>query len=415
MGSTLFVLVSQRLKTVWSHYLWLKQKADAEGVFPPSTAPSLPQPGRRFMIVRTELVAPQPGLFASFDSITSSFGSLGQSGADYPGQLSGSGSGDNTRAENSNAAKKRWSLLGKVLSFTSSSGVANTSSDEQEKPSYEEQFEQVRRDLAATRLAASQGRQQESLGAPQPPPKPSTSAAASDDSSTGSSPVFDTAQFVFRFTLHTIPWQVGPNGLLPPLFRDRVLARPRLPAPAQAKVSAKAASGGRSESPPPPAPGLPPPNRRFSGLMAIGLVSEARNANPADSVPADDGGSSSRASMGSRCPSYESKGSNGRASNSSLEERGRGPGRDNVMPRGGGDPRLEGGRELESERQAIQPVEPKGSFVLSSKYAGRSLAEWGMVVSECNSFVDRRRDEGVLGLKEVEVPTLGVEGLRRLA
>jgi hypothetical protein len=33
------------------------------------------------------------------------------------------------------------------------------------------------------------------------------------------------------------------------------------------------------------------------------------------------------------------------------------------------------------------------------------------VVSECNSFVDRRRDEGVLGLNDVEVPSLGVEGL----
>ena len=369
------------------------------------------------MIVRTELAAPQPGLFASFDSISSSFGALGQPGADYHGQLSGSGAADNHRAENSTSAKKKWSLLGKVLSFASGPGVANAPPDESAKQTYEEQFEQVRKDLAATRPPAGQGKQQEPLGAPQPPPKPTASTAAtpsSDDSSTGSAPVFDAAQFVFRFTLHNIPWHVGPNGLAPPLFRDRILARPRLPAPAQAKVSARAAaSGRRSESPPPPAPGLPPPTRRFSGLMAIGLVSEARNANPADSVPADDG-SSSRTSVGSRCPSYDSRRSNASGSNSSLDEQGR--------PRGGESPVQDmddfeygEGRERQQEGRATPPVEPRGASVLSSKYAGRALAEWTMVVSECNSFVDRRRDEGVLGLMEVEVPTLGVEGLRRLA
>lgn len=48
-----------------------------------------------------------------------------------------------------------------------------------------------------------------------------------------------------------------------------------------------------------------------------------------------------------------------------------------------------------------------------AKYAGRALAEWGLVVGECNNFVERRRAEGVPGLRWVEVPTLGVEGFRR--
>ncbi len=75
-------------------------------------------------------------------------------------------------------------------------------------------------------------------------------------------------------------------------------------------------------------------------------------------------------------------------------------------------------RERERQRQAAsmaQPVEPRGSSVTTSKYSGRALAEWNMVVNECNSFVDRRRDEGVLGLSDVEVPSLGVEGLRRMS
>ena len=48
-----------------------------------------------------------------------------------------------------------------------------------------------------------------------------------------------------------------------------------------------------------------------------------------------------------------------------------------------------------------------------AKYAGRALAEWSLVVAECNNFVERRRAEGVPSLKWVEVPTLGVEGFRR--
>jgi hypothetical protein len=59
----------------------------------------------------------------------------------------------------------------------------------------------------------------------------------------------------------------------------------------------------------------------------------------------------------------------------------------------------------------IQAEKPTGVYAPGAVYAGRALAEWSLVVSECNSFVDRRRDEGVLGLSEVEVPSLGVEGL----
>lgn len=51
--------------------------------------------------------------------------------------------------------------------------------------------------------------------------------------------------------------------------------------------------------------------------------------------------------------------------------------------------------------------------VKRAKYAGRALAEWTLIVGECNSFCERRRSEGVPGLKWVEVPTLGIEGFRK--
>ena len=58
-------------------------------------------------------------------------------------------------------------------------------------------------------------------------------------------------------------------------------------------------------------------------------------------------------------------------------------------------------------------VKPEGPAVTTSKYAGRALGEWAIVVGECQSFFQRRKDEGVPNNKLVETPTLGVEVFRR--
>jgi len=68
-----------------------------------------------------------------------------------------------------------------------------------------------------------------------------------------------------------------------------------------------------------------------------------------------------------------------------------------------------------NEIGAKDPAEggKQGESVTRAKYSGRALAEWTLIVGECNNFVERRRAEGVPGLKWVEVPTLGIEGFRR--
>ncbi|KAL1913266.1 hypothetical protein Sste5344_000814 [Sporothrix stenoceras] len=423
LDAKIFLLVSQRLKKVWAHYLWLKQKADSEGALPPSTAPSLPQPGKRFMIVRTEVTGPNMGLLANgagsngagsaggrnrpattFDALAGSVSGISTANSpSFGGSELGvssptlSPATDDKKADGG-SAKKKWSLLGKVLNLTS-------------KTPSEEDFEQMRHETAVAIAASKQG-------CPTLPPKSSLSSAgrvgspsSDSDSSTGSTPVFDAAQFVFKFMLHNIPWQGFGGGqgdiVLPPAYRERVLTRPRLPAPAQARVSARiAASGKRSESPPPPAAGLPPITRRVSGFSTGGLINGARNANPTESVPLDDDSSTASSS---RSGSISSSGrpSLGYRRNSSP-----------IVPNSGNEwtaPEDDFDRERERERVVIQPVEPKGhDALLRAKYAGRALAEWSLVVNECNSFIDRRRDEGIYGLKDVEVPTLGVEGMRRL-
>lgn len=59
------------------------------------------------------------------------------------------------------------------------------------------------------------------------------------------------------------------------------------------------------------------------------------------------------------------------------------------------------------------PPHPKQDYIVTSKYAGRALAEWAHIVSECDSFFARRRDEGVPSDRMVETPSLGVESFRK--
>lgn len=60
-----------------------------------------------------------------------------------------------------------------------------------------------------------------------------------------------------------------------------------------------------------------------------------------------------------------------------------------------------------------RPAKPMGESVARSRYAGRALAEWAVVIGECQSFFERRKKEGVPSEKQVETPTLGVENFKR--
>lgn len=59
------------------------------------------------------------------------------------------------------------------------------------------------------------------------------------------------------------------------------------------------------------------------------------------------------------------------------------------------------------------PKRPSGEMAAHAKYAGRAMAEWAMVLGECTSFFERRRNEGAPGNKFVETPALNVEVFRR--
>ena len=60
----------------------------------------------------------------------------------------------------------------------------------------------------------------------------------------------------------------------------------------------------------------------------------------------------------------------------------------------------------------VEPRKPGPTDLEVVKYCGRALAEWAQVVSESNSFFERRGEEGVPTSKLVETPTLSVESFR---
>ncbi|ROT41570.1 DUF1765-domain-containing protein [Sodiomyces alkalinus F11] len=398
VDAEIFLIVASRLKSTWAHYLYMKQTAEEAGKSPPSTAPCLPTPGKKFMIIRTEVQPHQTGLFMSFDSFLQP---LQNSGPSLSGLL-----GTGANASPPSDAKRRWSLLGKVLSFTSGSSAADAPTSKVLSGSDVEQ--------AGKAPGESLGRDPSS-SAPLPPPKPS-SPTTSDGSSTGSAPVYSEPQYVFKFTL-------GGHVTNPNQLRERALVRPRLPRPAQAWVNARSRSGS---DPPPFAPRMPAPTRRVSGLHEGGLVCEARNASPLFSPI---GAHAARRISSETPPQLSFSPSFTRSLNepfdcdaSVLTEQSR-RSDDSIavssalshttkdsLPVGDG----------ESGRSTVdtlpRPVQPTGIYAKNAIYSGRALAEWSVIVAECNAFIDRRRNEGVLGLREVEVPMLGTEGigLRRL-
>nr|XP_036583560.1 gpi inositol-deacylase [Colletotrichum truncatum]KAF6792603.1 gpi inositol-deacylase [Colletotrichum truncatum] len=420
VDAQIFLAAASRLKTVWAHYLWLRNTAEAAGKFPPSTAPCLPTPGKKFMIIRTEVNLPQPGYFNQpFDSFSKILNGEGSVATPPPTETAEVAP---TKSDNS---KKRWSLFGKVLSL----GGAGSGSDSEDN-------EPQRKESSIKSLTSrSKARQ----GGPPLPPKISTSAAStvttsSDGSSPGGSPIFMEQKFVFKFTL---TWQ--PPAVTQP--RDRILTRPRLPAPAQAWVNTRSRSGS---NPPPVQAGLPDPTRRVSGSKQKGLVDGARNASPLSSPTLErkssvtavsstslvrrlsnkfdfeenpkaelmtfdfDAAEKSSASSVSSTSSTPSSPAENKTEEEPQQPLSPPPQAQTHQP----PPRTQSRR---SGTEALtQPLRPTGLYTKRAVYTGRALAEWSVVVAECNGFVDRRRDEGVLGLSDVEVPLLTVEGFRKI-
>ncbi|KAK5169850.1 uncharacterized protein LTR77_005828 [Saxophila tyrrhenica] len=59
----------ERLQTIWSYYLYLREQAVQHDILAPSTAPCNPAPSRRLLIIRTDPQVNTPAAFLSFDGL----------------------------------------------------------------------------------------------------------------------------------------------------------------------------------------------------------------------------------------------------------------------------------------------------------------------------------------------------------
>lgn len=126
-----------RLRTADAHYLRLKDKAEVTNSPPPSTAPCLPQPCRRLVILRSDVLTTPQGVFLDGlmppASLMASSNSLPQGQLSAPltattatslGDLHSVMSGDSTDTKQSGSSEasgstlgKRWSAFRNVISF----------------------------------------------------------------------------------------------------------------------------------------------------------------------------------------------------------------------------------------------------------------------------------------------------------
>jgi len=295
LETKILITVVDRLKTVWSYYLHQKQAAICDGHPPPSSAPCHPAPGRRLLIVRNDNQPPSAASrFLSFDGIIAGAcaGSAPKPRHSVLLNPPRTSPADPPKPAVAAAPKRRWSLMGKLMSSDPS------------PPSTEAKLDAARH---ATALARSP-----SLATSSSSMSASTSASSLASGSADRPPY---RAFTFKFSLEWHAAQLLTVSERRVFHRDRALHVPRLPAAAWAFV------------------------------RECGRETEKEGER---------------------------------------EEDGEGHGE---------------GEGPEGER--------------GNRYAGRALAEWALLVRECDNFVERRRAEGVPGLREVEVPALGVEGLKK--
>jgi hypothetical protein len=304
-------------------------------MFPPSTAPCHPAPGRRLLIIRNDNQAPATNIFLGFDGIIpasnitpgttqptaykrhSSLATLINLDADSSNPKLTS---DTSAAVNT---KKRWSIMGKMLPSTfSSSDSPSASPTNSRSTSPTKTLEEARRETALARARP-----------PLQPSKPSSS-----DSETPPSTMAHRA-YSFKFSLEWAQHFEKPSNV------------------AQQNGTSNGKGGeGRG-------------GMRGGGGVGFNVGAERRLGPPR--LPA-----AAQACIGARVPGTSNQ----------------------IFPR--------------NPTEDVDGV-AKAERLARAKYSGRALAEWALIVGECNNFVDRRRAEGVPGLKWVEIPTLGVEGFRR--
>jgi hypothetical protein len=218
-------VLSDRLHSVWSHYLWIRENAESKHSLAPSTQACNPAPGRRFLIIRNDTpVVTNAGPFISFDGVVQSF----QTQTTPPKRLA-------TNAPTTNAApaspdprpasaqstdssdfpdeeinKGRWSMLRNLISTPKA-----TSKSRSPGPSKKDKENTAKASTTASPGSATQ-----------------TSTAKPETLEKTASPPPTHRSYSFRFSLEWVDKRFGN-------YQNMRLNPPRLPLPGQVLLQTK--------------------------------------------------------------------------------------------------------------------------------------------------------------------------------
>ncbi|KAF2274124.1 DUF1765-domain-containing protein [Westerdykella ornata] len=202
--------LSDRLRSVWAHYLWLREEAELRNGLLPSTQACNPAPGRRFLIIRNDNpVVTHGGPFIFFDGVVQNPNSRRLSDATALPEVIPRP--DSAQSEDSDfgekeAPKGRWSLL---RSFMGASP---------KQPAKPKSAASTRAETKTPGSSPASGRDK--------------SPASKDASPEAPASVPTHRTFSFRFSLEWVDKRFG-------AYQPMRLSPPRLPLPAQVHLQNK--------------------------------------------------------------------------------------------------------------------------------------------------------------------------------
>lgn len=346
--------LAARLGSIWSYYLSSQSQAE-KGLGPPlSSAPCSPAPGRRIIIIKNDTGPPRNNLFLTFDRVAPTNSAVQETS--YANHGSMRGLLPNGSTPDPPPPKKRWNIL-KTM-FTSPSNPRPGEVTPPGSSSEEAEQNPLDSSTGSDNNNKDKGSEDETISnnetqRPRTPHQPCS----------------------FRFSLEWLDRPQWPT-------KNRRLFPPPLPIPAQLVLQAQRARATENEN---------------SNSTTPNQDNGENKPNPDDEIRTVDSENKSKTTSTTATTTTSPPTS---FPNTVSEEKASltNPSQGQVSP-----PPLP---------PPLPPPELRDKSVVASKYAGRALAEWAMVVSECDNFFERRRDDGVPSNRLVEIPSLGVENFR---
>ena len=208
--------LSDRLRSIWSHYLWLQEEAERKQTIYPSTQACNPAPGRRFLIIRNDNpIVTNSGPFLSFDGVVQN---TNQRKLPLPAPLipeadlrpQSSLSIDSHDFPDEDSGKGKWNILRSLMGGSSKQSAKSKSPGPAAKDASKTSSTNTNSSNEASPATSTPEKP-----APTPTPAPATHRS-----------------YHFRFSLEWVDKRFG-------TYQHMRLQPPRLPAPAQMLLQQK--------------------------------------------------------------------------------------------------------------------------------------------------------------------------------